>query len=819
LLFTCSLAWAACIACDFGDGPPRVFRAQKFGTRMRVPREPGLVYIVAAGPGGPRAAVLQALDADGAVLASNTNGGPLGLPKLAVPSGTRFVMLKATSGQPAGTLDVYANDSRDDDRDGVGHALERALGTCDAPDEPHCARSALADYYELVPGATRDTDRDALSDADELWGVAGQPLLDLPRFGADPLHKDVFVEVDRGKKVDPPGLSEDDLVQVANLFARGSAAALRNPNGKPGLRMHFDIGFSPTDPAHRSLMGDWGGSGRSSRSYKKARRKDFTPARAGYFRYAVLIRSGFGQSSGDAFVANRDWNRVALFAHELAHTLGLKHPGHESWGEVNCKPNHFSIINYAYQNLPEVGFSTRATPVLNPSRAIEHAPVDATTAALLRAPPFELDVVDTGDRAGIDWNRDGRISTEPVRAGLTWATYKSCDAAGFGRATLAKKLQPSSPALLAVAGELHAFWIDPEGRLAHRTARMQQCDAIDPEHCTRLGKVRTIDGHEELRAIATAAPEPGHKAVALANVAKDGQLRVSALTLKRGRASASRPVEIPGARTQHAPAAAWMTVDPARYGAQRVLSVLFVADQPDAALMQAIALTPAGPFVVRPALDHALRPITTPLAPAIATLGTGELCGAFADAESQIRFYCYDPQRDVWRDHSAQAFYAGLGPRTGGPLGLAYHRHRAADGTPLDDDATRGALYLSFTEPAPVKDDTADNPQLMISEWLDATQPAASSIHFRWRGSVINQWTHLAPNTALVLYEDSSLNALAGAMVRRVKNALQLELLPFVDGSFAADLGGGNDFEVMERGVCSQLRGADVCGGPETGSY
>jgi hypothetical protein len=56
-------------------------------------------------------------------------------------------------------------------------------------------------------------------------------------------------------------------------------------------------------------------------------------------------------------------------------------------------------------------------------------------------------------------------------------------------------------------------------------------------------------------------------------------------------------------------------------------------------------------------------------------------------------------------------------------------------------------------------------------------------------------------------------------MVRRAKDATQLELLPFVDGAFPVDLASGNDFEVMERGICTQLRGAQTCGGPDTGSY
>jgi hypothetical protein len=779
--------------------------------------EPGLVYTVTASPGGPRAAVLEAVAADGRVLASDASSGPLGLPKLAIPAGTRFVVLGGADHQPRGVLNVYANDAHDEDGDGVGRALERALGTCDRADDPRCARSPLAAYYQRVPHGTRDTDRDGLTDGDEVWGVAGEPTLDLPRFGADPLHKDVFVEVDRARSVTAPGLSEEDLAQVARLFAQGSAAALRNPDRLPGVRMHFDIGFPPADPRHRSLMGDWGGSGLGAGNYKKARKRNFTAARAGYFRYAVLVRSGFGQSSGDAFVANRDQNRVALFAHELAHTLGLKHHGDPTWGAVNCKPNHFSIINYAYQNMLEVGFSTRAGPVLNPSAVIEQVPVDATTAALLRGIPFELDVVDSGPRTGVDWNRDGRISDAPVRAGVTWATHKSCEASGFGRTTLAAPVQAASPALAAAEGEVHAFWIDAGGKLAHRSATARACDGRRPERCTQLGPVSTLDGYEKLRAIATASADQGQ--VVLADVATDGRIRASGVTFANEGPRASGRVEIPGARSQHAPAVAWMTVDRAHYGVARVLTVLFVADDARGTLMQASALTQQGPFVVRPVLDQALRPIRTPLAPAIATLGSGELCGVFADEESMLRFHCYDASLDVWRDHSAQAFYAGLGPRTGAPVGLAYHRYRASDGSPIDGDDTRGALYLSFTEPAPSKDETPDNPQLLVSEWLDAASTAATAIQFRWRGNVINQWTHLAAGTSLVLHEDSSLPALTGAMVMRGRDGLHLELMPFVDGSFDLDLGSGDDFEVMERGICAQLRGVSACGGRETGRY
>ena len=76
--------------------------------------------------------------------------------------------------------------------------------------------------------------------------------------------------------------------------------------------------FAPRDPAHASLFGDWGGSGPAQADeYRAARRQDFSPERAGYFRYAFSARNGRGQANRDAFTVNRDLQRVTIFAHEL----------------------------------------------------------------------------------------------------------------------------------------------------------------------------------------------------------------------------------------------------------------------------------------------------------------------------------------------------------------------------------------------------------------------------------------------------------------------------------------------------------------------
>jgi hypothetical protein len=313
--------------------------------------------------------------------------------------------------------------------------------------------------------------------------------------------------------------------------------------------------------------------------------------------------------------------------------------------------------------------------------------------------------------------------------------------------------------------------------------------------------------------------------LALAFVADDGRVHAAVLDADERAPVVLADAVIPGAQSVHAPALAWLRVDEARYGATRVLGVFWRAagagDTGAGALMQASARTPAGPFHTQRVRDQHEQPITSAFGPTLATLGTGELCGVFTDDDAYIRFYCYDAARDAWADLSARAFYAGLGPRTQGQVGLAYHRYRAADGTLVNGDPSRGALYLSFTEPDADSARFSHNPHFYVSEWLNAEHAAMAEIDFRWRGSVINQWTHLEPGTGVAIYEDETLSALKGLMASGTDRpgVSRIEFLPLADGAYDEEFGTGNDFQVMERGICTRLRGDQACGGPNTASY
>jgi hypothetical protein len=788
----------------FRDGQPWLRRAKVGGAHLRMAVGAQIVHQVAALPGSPRAATLLGLDAEDHVVALDDSSGPTGLPRLSGDQRIASLVL-AAEGADRGSFRVYANDPIDRDGDGLGRRLERALSTCDDPSQSGCASSLLAKFYRSV--GTRDTDRDGLTDGDEVFGARGA-LLDLPRFGADPRHKDVFVEIDHHARLETVGLSEQELVDIAALFRAGGARPLRNPDGLPGVHVHFDAGLVPTKPGWLAVFGDYGGSGSSAASeYRRARAHDFTPMRAGYFRYAFTTRSGRGQTTGDAFTVNRDLARVTIFAHELGHTLGLQHHGHDRWGRENCKPNYRSIMNYLYQSRYEVGFSRSAGRTLNPAGVFERGAARDFPAELLRDPPLEFDMMGRD----VDWNRDGQISDQAVRAGLSWGMYKSCGAGEYGSTTLAQRVASTTPVLLPNDAGLSAFWLDEHGQLWWRQARgdLDSLTWSDPAAVANHAGLRQISG--------TALPDG---TLVLAGRRLDGSLAFSNFDADLQLLATS---VLEGVHSDDAPSLVFDSVDERYYGTTRLLRVLLRAAGPEGALYQAAARDVRGPFELRRMLAADGLPLTAAASPSIVHLPTGETCGVLLDAQSFMRFFCYEPSRDRWLELSRQAWDNGLGPRSYGRVGLAFHRYRSASGEPIDRAQISGSLYLSFSEPAASNARDPDNPNFYISERL-SDRPGGQTrdaVSLRWRGRVSTEWTSLAPGTGVALAESMTRPGLQALMaVRdRAPHSARLEFLPHVDGEFDEPLQSGDDFAVMERGICLGIRSSVECGDESTSDY
>jgi Calx-beta domain/HYR domain len=227
-----------------------------------------------------------------------------------------------------------------------------------------------------------DTDGDALLDTWEKDGLDidgdGTVDLDLPAMGADPMHKDIFVEID---SMQGHALSQDAIDVVVRAFA---AAPVPNPDGASGIRLHVDNGsgsiMNPASGAtwgslsranvlpHQEVLGSSIGGAYQWSEFDLIKAVNFAAARRPVFHYAVSadrVGTDGGSVSGTArgapasdFIVSLGlvpepregprWLRLqaGTFMHELGHDLGLEHGGRDL---INYKPNYLSVMNYALQ--------------------------------------------------------------------------------------------------------------------------------------------------------------------------------------------------------------------------------------------------------------------------------------------------------------------------------------------------------------------------------------------------------------------------------------------------------------------------------------
>lgn len=230
---------------------------------------------------------------------------------------------------------------------------------------------------------TGDRDGDGLPDE---WEINGHNGLDLQAMGADPDHKDIFVEID-WMEVPCDGLfcfrshshrpKENAIARVVEAFAR---APVDNPDRNPGIRLHVDLDTQLADIRDLTFRG-----------FLDLRANHFTRNRRGVFHYSLFAhdldpnlvnppaecQSGIAWGS-DFVAALGGWGGVwpesctilgtgtgtvqqqaGTFMHELGHTLGLNHGGPEARSQVgedgfdqttlNYKPNYLSVMNYWFQ--------------------------------------------------------------------------------------------------------------------------------------------------------------------------------------------------------------------------------------------------------------------------------------------------------------------------------------------------------------------------------------------------------------------------------------------------------------------------------------
>jgi hypothetical protein len=246
------------------------------------------------------------------------------------------------------------------DADGLGELLEADLGL--DPDDPDTDGDGLWDGFEVL-GIRVPADLQPLHPGQE----QRYPEQALPSWGADPRHKDVFLETDyfAGSGMAAPGqpLTPGGARLMAEVAGKcsGGPGYLDNPTGRPGFRIHVDNGSAPRDAAGgllHTIHGDWGGAGGVPVAYSgDGWSHHMSPIRHGVFRYGLGLAGTGGLATlnrpffffGSDAEGPDDPGPGKIAIHELGHAFGLRHFGTvETGSSFNYKPHYVSLMNYAY---------------------------------------------------------------------------------------------------------------------------------------------------------------------------------------------------------------------------------------------------------------------------------------------------------------------------------------------------------------------------------------------------------------------------------------------------------------------------------------
>lgn len=424
--------------------------------------QPKEQVIALSPPRGPSSHFLYVISDDGLHIESRLRGAPRSRWEAPASTfGARTFLLGVREADAGKPIRVYRNDAKlpnyDLDGDGLGLLLEQQLKTC----------SSKTDVFDAFTcdrvADVRDTDGDGISDG---WEVLGRDYgsgssyvyVALPTWGANPRHKDMFIEADyrrltleENNAQVPEHMPPSVAIQFANTYGDMNttdplirlyhAQVVGNPDGQPGISVHIDTGLPPQSPQDVGIYGNWGGYNaidaipNSEGNYGgqepgKLWMTQMHPARRGIFFYGPGHKGGGGQCIVGAISCGYNFMSAANAIHEMMHALGLNHSGPslaEKLG-ANCKPNYPSAVNYVYQNKMLLS-DGRDRAALNNTALTEWQAVSPSNKTYLNDLQETFKFIVDPVNGHVDWNRDGVFAPagQTVRGYANYAPDKNCE--------------------------------------------------------------------------------------------------------------------------------------------------------------------------------------------------------------------------------------------------------------------------------------------------------------------------------------------------------------------------------------------------------
>ncbi len=755
---------------------------------------------------------------------------------------------------------IHNDYTHDADGDGLGDNVEAAIGTC----------STLSDYVRVDGGYEfdcslaadpRDTDGDGISDGLEVFGRYIPPVLapetataselaelpdvtasigthiNLPLWGADPRHKDLFIEVDfmqrspgeMAGKVSPAvarqfaAYYQDTLDNPHPLVDLYRAVTLRNPDGKRGINTHLDTGVAPETPEDATIYGDWGGSSVVPPVQKEdgswagdnpqtAWQTNMSAARRGIFRYIMVYPSGGGQNPLNSFAGSGPLNNAWVLAHEFAHAMGLDHGGDPAISQPNCKPNYPSLLNYGYQSYPEVGFSDGVgIPPLNNTALKEFGAVDPSNTAYLDMLESNYKYYVDREHGHVDWNRDGFIAGEnsTVRA---YANYKpgggGCELTRMNQSMIPTSASTVSPAMARLGDRLYVFFSTLGAVFYKYSTDAGNCPQADMTECATWSgqNLAYMDAQGGIDAIKISNNEllvvtiDHNGNIWERRLLRDGEGNEIWTDLRQVPGLAAAPTLTSGQSSEPSLS-------------EQAYCKFFLTYRGSDGNVRYNNLSCADGFLNWGAEQTALDQDRNPLPMAeyaspgvgrafLSSPGDAWLLGAFADTSGRLNLYRYNDETGLWAKTDLLDGYAG--PAEGRPA-LAWQW------TGGEFNRT-GKLYLMYIR----HDASADSYRgmrrqvRMLTSYVDVDTAADGSLTKTTKvgleGPFDNVWLY-AFGIDLLFEEgvDSNLRAVLSIAINKPEVWAGIQFRPKADGISDMTMVDNNDWEIMRLSLCREV--------------